>query len=222
VLDGEDISETIAKMIDTTIADGIAASVDGDNGSFSVPALRKNLFWLIAPTDFEGDNVTAEQAQEFLSARAHDVYAKQQEVFGEHIRELERVALLTSVDRHWIDHLDAMDDLRGGIGLAAYAQRNPLNEYRLSAGDMFDAMIGEIRVDTVRMVLFSRPAQQIQRVQVAKQKSAVAAAVGGEDTKKRPVVKKAAEKVGRNDPCPCGSGKKYKKCCGANAAGEEN
>lgn len=222
VLDGEDISETIAKMIDTTIADGIAASVDGDNGSFSVPALRKNLFWLIASTDFEGDNVTAEEAQEFLSARAHDVYAKQQEVFGEHIRELERVALLTSVDRHWIDHLDAMDDLRGGIGLAAYAQRNPLNEYRLSAGDMFEAMIGEIRVDTVRMVLFSRPAQQIQRVQVAKQKSAVAAAVGGEDTKKRPVVKKAAEKVGRNDPCPCGSGKKYKKCCGANAAGEEN
>jgi preprotein translocase subunit SecA len=115
-----------------------------------------------------------------------------------------------------------MDDLRGGIGLAAYAQRNPLNEYRLSAGDMFEAMIGEIRVDTVRMVLFSRPAQQIQRVQVAKQKSAVAAAVGGEDTKKRPVVKKAAEKVGRNDPCPCGSGKKYKKCCGANASGEEN
>ena len=222
VLDGEDISETIAKMIDTTIADGIAASVDGDNGAFSVPALRKNLFWLIASTDFEGDNVTAEEAQEFLSARAHDVYAKQQEVFGEHIRELERVALLTSVDRHWIDHLDAMDDLRGGIGLAAYAQRNPLNEYRLSAGDMFEAMIGEIRVDTVRMVLFSRPAQQIQRVQVAKQKSAVAAAVGGEDTKKRPVVKKAAEKVGRNDPCPCGSGKKYKKCCGANAAGEEN
>ncbi len=222
VLDGEDISETVVKMIDSTIADGIAASVDADKGEFSVPSLRKNLFWIIAPDDFAGDAATAEEASELLTTRAHEVYAKQQEVFGEHIRELERVALLTSVDRHWMEHLDAMDDLRGGIGLAAYAQRNPLNEYRLAAGDMFDSMIGDIRVDTVRMVLFSRPAQQIQRVQVARQKSASAAAVGGEDTKKRPVVKKAAEKVGRNDPCPCGSGKKYKKCCGANSSGEEN
>ena len=222
VLDGEDISETIGKMIDSTIADGIAASVDADKGEFSVPALRKNLFWILAPDDFAGDSATAEEASELLLNRAHEVYEKQQTVFGEHIRELERVALLTSVDRHWIDHLDAMDDLRGGIGLAAYAQRNPLNEYRLAAGDMFDTMIGEIRVDTVRMVLFSRPAQQIQRVQIARQKAATAAAVGGEDTKKRPVVKKAAEKVGRNDPCPCGSGKKYKKCCGASSAGEDN
>ncbi|MBE6654736.1 MAG: preprotein translocase subunit SecA [Ruminococcaceae bacterium] len=222
VLDGEDISETIVKMMDGAVADGIAASVDTDKGAFSVPALRKNLFWLIAPDDFAGDAATAEEASELLLSRAHEVYAKQQEVFGEHIRELERVALLTSVDRHWMEHLDAMDDLRGGVGLAAYAQRNPLNEYRLAAGDMFDGMIADIRVDTVRMVLFSRPAQQIQRVQVAKQQAATAAAVGGEAAKKRPVVKKAAEKIGRNDPCPCGSGKKYKKCCGANGSADEN
>ena len=222
VLDGEDISETIVKMMDGAIADGIAASVDTDKGEFSVPALRKNLFWIIAPDDFAKDTATAEEASELLVSRAHEVYAKQQEVFGEHIRELERIALLTAVDRHWMEHLDAMDDLRGGIGLAAYAQRNPLNEYRLAAGDMFDSMISDIRVDTVRMVLFSRPAQQIQRVQVAKQQVAAAAAVGGEASKKRPVVRKAAEKVGRNDPCPCGSGKKYKKCCGANNSGEEN
>ncbi len=222
VLDGEDISETIVKMMDGAIADGIAASVDTDKGTFSVPALRKNLFWLIAPDDFAGDTATAEEASELLVSRAHEVYAKQQEVFGEHIRELERVALLTSVDRHWMEHLDAMDDLRGGVGLAAYAQRNPLNEYRLAAGDMFDGMIADIRVDTVRMVLFSRPAQQIQRVQVAKHQAAAAAAVGGEETKKRPVVRKAAEKIGRNDPCPCGSGKKYKKCCGANGSADEN
>ncbi|MBO5006239.1 MAG: preprotein translocase subunit SecA [Clostridia bacterium] len=222
VLDGEDISETIVKMMDGAVADGIAASVDTDKGAFSVPALRKNLFWLIAPDDFAGDAATAEEASELLLSRAHEVYAKQQEVFGEHIRELERVALLTSVDRHWMEHLDAMDDLRGGVGLAAYAQRNPLNEYRLAAGDMFDGMIADIRVDTVRMVLFSRPAQQIQRVQVAKQQAASAAAVGGEAAKKRPVVKKAAEKIGRNDPCPCGSGKKYKKCCGANGSADEN
>ena len=80
---------------------------------------------------------------------------------------------------------------------------------------MFEAMIANIRVDTVRMILFSRPVEQIQRTQVAKQREAEAAKVGGENAKKQPVVKKAAEKVGRNDPCPCGSGKKYKKCCGA-------
>ena len=114
-----------------------------------------------------------------------------------------------------MQHLDAMDDLRGGVGLAAYAQRNPLNEYRIAAGEMFDAMIANIRVDTVRMTLFSRPAEQIKRTQVAKQREAQAAAVGGDGEKKRPRVKKAADKVGRNDPCPCGSGKKYKKCCGA-------
>ena len=83
---------------------------------------------------------------------------------------------------------------------------------------MFDAMIANIRVDTVRMILFSRPAEQIKRTQVAKQREISAAAVGGEQTKKAPVVRKASEKIGRNDPCPCGSGKKYKKCCGANNA----
>ena len=215
VLDGEDISETIKKMIDSSIADGIAASVDGESGKLSLEAVRKNLFWLVAPDDFSEGEPSAENVSSFLTERAHSVYEKQQEIFGENIRELERVALLRSVDKHWMEHLDAMDDLRGGIGLAAYAQRNPLNEYRIAAGDMFDSMIDEIRVDTVRMVLFSRPVQQIKRVQLAKQQQAAAAAVGGETDKKRPVVKKTSEKVGRNDPCPCGSGKKYKKCCGA-------
>lgn len=215
VLDGEDISETIKKMIDSSIADGIAASVDGESGKLSLEAVRKNLFWLVAPDDFSEGEPSAENVSSFLAERAHSVYEKQQEIFGENIRELERVALLRSVDKHWMEHLDAMDDLRGGIGLAAYAQRNPLNEYRIAAGDMFDSMIDEIRVDTVRMVLFSRPVQQIKRVQLAKQQQAAAAAVGGETDKKRPVVKKTSEKVGRNDPCPCGSGKKYKKCCGA-------
>ena len=222
VLDGEDISETIAKMIASSISDGVSESVDMESGKLSVDGVRKNLFWMVAKEDFAEDReYTAEEITEALTARANGIYEHQKEVFGENIRELERVALLRAVDTHWMEHLDAMDDLRGGVGLAAYAQRNPLNEYRIAAGEMFDAMIANIRVDTVRMTLFSRPAEQIKRTQVAKQREAQAAAVGGEGEKKRPVVKKAAEKVGRNDPCPCGSGKKYKKCCGATGADKE-
>ena len=223
VLDGEDISATIAKMITGCIADGVAESISMESGKIDLDALRKNLFWIIAKEDFaEEREYTEAEVTEFLTERASGIYERQQEVFGENIRELERVALLRAVDTHWMQHLDAMDDLRGSIGLAAYAQRNPLNEYRISSGEMFDAMIANIRVDTVRMILFSRPAEQIQRTQVAKQREAEAAKVGGEDTKKQPVVKKAADKVGRNDPCPCGSGKKYKKCCGAAGAGKED
>ncbi len=223
VLDGEDISETIAKMIDGCISDGAAESIDMESGKLNLDSLRKNLFWIIGNDDFKEEReYTQAEVTELLTERANDIYAKQHEVFGEQIRELERVALLRSVDTHWMQHLDAMDDLRGSIGLAAYAQRNPLNEYRIAAGEMFDAMIANIRVDTVRMILFSRPVEQIQRTQVAKQREAEAAKVGGEQTKKQPVVKKASEKVGRNDPCPCGSGKKYKKCCGAAGAGKED
>ncbi len=223
VLDGEDISETIGKMIASSIADGVLESTDTENGKISLDNVRKNVFWMVAPEDFaEEREYTAEEVTETLTSRANGIYEHQKEVFGENIRELERVALLRAVDTHWMQHLDAMDDLRGGVGLAAYAQRNPLNEYRIAAGEMFDAMIANIRVDTVRMTLFSRPAEQIKRTQVAKQREAQAAAAGGDTSeKKRPVVKKAAEKVGRNDPCPCGSGKKYKKCCGAAGADKE-
>ena len=216
VLDGEDISETIAKMISGTIADGVSESVDMESGKLSADNVRKNLFWICAKEDFAEDReYTAEEVTAMLTERAESIYRNQQEVFGADIRELERVALLRAVDTHWMEHLDAMDDLRGGIGLASYAQRNPLNEYRIAAGEMFDAMIANIRVDTVRIILFSRPVEQIKRTQVAKQREAAAAAVGGDNTKKAPIVKKASEKVGRNDPCPCGSGKKYKKCCGS-------
>ena len=222
VLDGEDISETIAKMIESSIADGIAESIDTESGKISIDNVRKNVFWMVAKEDFaEEREYTTEEVTQTLVSRANGIYERQKEVFGENIRELERVALLRAVDTHWMQHLDAMDDLRGGVGLAAYAQRNPLNEYRIAAGEMFDAMIANIRVDTVRMTLFSRPAEQIKRTQIAKQREAQAAAVGGDGEKRRPTVKKAAEKVGRNDPCPCGSGKKYKKCCGATGADKD-
>ena len=221
VLDGEDISGTVKKMIETSVSEGISASVDPESGAVSKEELRKNLFWLLSENDFADAEITIDGVRDVLLPRAEEIYEKQQEIFGENMRELERVALLRSVDTHWMAHLDAMDDLRGGVGLAAYAQRNPLNEYRIAAGEMFENMIADIRTDTVRMILFSRPAEQIKRAEIAKQKAASVASVGGEAVKKRPVVKKAAEKIGRNDPCPCGSGKKYKKCCGANIRDEQ-
>lgn len=221
VLDGEDISGTVKKMIETSVSEGISASVDPESGAVSKEELRKNLFWLLSENDFADAEITVDGVRDVLLPRAEEIYEKQQEIFGENMRELERVALLRSVDTHWMAHLDAMDDLRGGVGLAAYAQRNPLNEYRIAAGEMFENMIADIRTDTVRMILFSRPAEQIKRAEIAKQKAASVASVGGETVKKCPVVKKAAEKIGRNDPCPCGSGKKYKKCCGANISDEQ-
>ena len=162
---------------------------------------------------------------QMLKERAAALYAQKEELFGADVfKEIQRVILLRNVDSKWMDHLDAMDDLRGSIGLHAYAQRNPVTEYRIQGADMFDERIDSIRTDTVRAMLsvVPRAKEEIKRVSVAKVTSEGFA--GGKMEKAKPKVLKRAEKVGRNDPCPCGSGKKYKKCCGAgntSAEGEE-
>ena len=133
------------------------------------------------------------------------------------MREIERVILLRAVDTNWMDHIDAMQDLQGSIGLRAYAQRDPIVDFRMESADMFDGIIQTIKETTVRHILNARPRpESIQRRQVAKGNIE---SVGGDAStmKKKPIVKSKSEKVGRNDPCPCGSGKKYKKCCGLNA-----
>ena len=220
VLDGEDISGTVRTMLEKSITEKLAAS-EGENG-FDPVAAREMLLWITTPEDFEG-NITRETLEKTLLDRIHMLYEKQETVFGERMRELERVALLRAVDVNWMAHLDAMDDLRDGISLSSYAQRNPLTEYRIASGEMFDEMIDKIRTDTARMVLFAKPAEELRRREVAKQKTAELASVGGGKEKPRPVVRRASERIGRNDPCPCGSGKKYKQCCGRpgeNSAGQ--
>lgn len=128
------------------------------------------------------------------------------------MRELERVVLLKTVDRHWMDHIDAMQELRRGIGLNAYAQVNPVDEYKRQGFDMFEEMIENVRRDTARLMFLARVrGAEPQREHVAKEQMAAGASDGS--VKKGPVRKK---KIGRNDPCPCGSGLKYKKCCGKN------
>ena len=137
------------------------------------------------------------------------------------MREIERTLLLRSVDEKWMDHIDAMDDLKGSIGLNAYAQRNPITEYRIQGADMFDAMSADIQSTALRRILGAVPRTEvkIERKQVAK--PLIEGFAGGKmPQRKEPA--RSGEKVGRNDPCPCGSGKKYKKCCGAGDSSAED
>ena len=218
VLDGADISEKIRKMVDSSVSDTLHRCI-GEDGNFIPEDAKLQLGWLMTEEDMEKD---IRELEALLPMRARSVYENQEKVFGDNMRELERVALLRAVDVNWISHLDEMDDLRDGIGLNAYAQRNPLTEYRIQSGNMFDDMIEKIRMDTVRMVLFAKSAAEIKRAQVAKQKTASLAGVGGDTSEaKKPVVRRASERVGRNEPCPCGSGKKYKQCCGKPGGSEQ-
>ena len=151
-----------------------------------------------------------------LKQEARDFYALREQGFEQiklDVRELERVVLLNAVDRRWMDHIDAMDHLREGIGLRAFANRNPITEYKIEGYDMFDEMVRLIREDTVRSMFLARINVPQERKQVAKAEETnldQAKAAGGPAGPK-----KVAKKAGRNDPCPCGSGKKFKNCCGA-------
>ncbi len=212
VLDGADLSEKIRGMIENVVELSFREA-DREEEGFDMEAAKTSLRWITSPADYEVAT-TREALHGLVTERVDTIYKMQEELFGEKMRELERVALLRAVDTNWIRHLDEMDDLRDGVGLNAYAQRNPLTEYRIASGEMFDDMIEKIRKDTVLTVLFTKPMVELRRREVAKQQAAEVAKVGGEKEKPKPVVRRASERVGRNDPCPCGSGKKYKQCCG--------
>ena len=144
-----------------------------------------------------------------MTEKAEERYKEREAMFGDNMREVERVILLRVVDAKWMDHIDSMEQLRQGINLRAYAQRDPVIEYKFEAMDMFEEMIAVIKEETIKYLFHVVPQSQIERQQVAKP---VAENLGGDGTvQKKPVVK--SERVGRNDPCPCGSGKKYKHCC---------
>ncbi|MBR5452850.1 MAG: preprotein translocase subunit SecA [Clostridia bacterium] len=240
VLDGLDLKEKLLSMIATTLEESVAEFTQSEiPDEWNFEGLRNRYAGLLCnEDDFRYDrdqlnDVTRESLSDELTQRAEKLYLEKEELFGEEaMREIERIILLRNVDEKWMDHLDVMDDLRGSIGLHAYAQRNPLSEYRIQGADMFDAMISEIREDTVRMVLSVMPRNvQMQRVAVARATSegfadapaeapAQPAAAPQAPGRPSPAIKgtpiKKEQKVGRNDPCPCGSGKKYKKCCGMN------
>ncbi len=223
VLDGLDLKDKIRRMISTIIANAVHTHLsDPDKSNWNFEELKTYFFGTLCNkddfryTDDELSSVTAEEITELLEERADKLYSEKEAIFGvNEMREIERIILLKSVDRRWMDHIDIMDDLKDSIGLHAYAQRDPLKEYQIQGADLFDEMIASICEDTARAVLSVVPRQQeIKREAVAKVTSAGFVGAKAEGTVKKPVKKDV--KVGRNDPCPCGSGKKYKKCCGLN------
>ncbi len=230
VLDDADVKEKIKAMIETTIDNAVDTFIGGEESAeWNFDGLRGYFFGLLCnDKDFiysekQLDELKKTDIANNLKERALKIYADKEDLFGsDKMREIERVLLLRNVDLKWMDHIDAMDDLRGSIGLQAYAQRNPISEYRIAGADMFDEMIASIREDTMRSVLSVVPAKtEIKREEVAHVTGEGFS--GGE--KKQPIKNKTTvvtgKKVGRNDPCPCGSGKKYKKCCGF-TEGEED
>ncbi|WP_125116023.1 preprotein translocase subunit SecA [Agathobaculum sp. Marseille-P7918] len=220
VLEGKDVKDNIMSMIDDTIARAVHAAI-GENHLISPEmveqARRPFIGVFLRPEDCtftpeECDDLTAEQLTNVLSDQAHKVYDAKEQMLGAPImRELERVVLLKNVDTKWMDHIDAMTELRNGIGLRAYGQHDPVVEYKREGFDMFDAMIDAIREDTVRMIFLAqvRTREEPKREQVAKE----TAAAGADDGSVKAEPKRVGKKIGPNDPCPCGSGKKYKKCC---------
>ena len=216
VLDGVELKPLILKMLDDCITDSIDFYCPKalPKGDWNIDGLREKFFgWLVGPDDFQGE-VDRDEAWELLSTRGHEQYEKREAEFGDELmRSLERMVLLRNVDSLWMDHIDAMDELRRGIGLRAYGQHDPVVEYREVGSDMFDEMNTSIRENTVKMMLTVRirNEEDTKREQVAKE---VTASGGSSDgTEKGRTVRKG-KKVGPNDPCPCGSGKKYKNCCG--------
>ncbi len=229
VLNGENVTGTIQRMIESTVEETVARYTSGETSAdWDLEGLRNYYLGLLTEegdlcyTQDEQKKLHREHISDELIDRAIELYHSKEELFGEEIfREVERAILLQNVDRAWMEHIDAMDDLKGSIGLQSYANRDPVVEYRIHGLEMFEGMVGEIREKTVRMVLSALPRQKVERVQVA---NPLTEGFEGAKTSVKKIVltpRVSGTKVGRNDACPCGSGKKYKKCCGANAAGTD-
>lgn len=221
VLNGENINDNINKMIDT-ISENIVNMYCSESNipdNWDLSAMAKYAESIIMPENtidiksIDLETITIQEIKDTIREKTHALYETKEAEFGvEVMRELERRALLKAVDEKWMDHIDDMDQLKYGIGLRAYGQHDPVIEYKREGFEMFDEMIRNIQQDTVKMLLHIRKENVVvHREQVAKPITAS----HGEEIAKTPKKRETA-KVGRNDPCPCGSGKKYKKCCGIN------
>ena len=222
VLDGENLKESVQTMLSTVISTEVQAHMgelkhmDAENwrevcAQFRGLFLRPDEFKF---TDEELQQYDAQALTDLLQERASDIYARKEAELGEPLmRELERVMMLRVVDEYWMDNIDAMQELRQGIGLRAYGQNDPVVAYKKEGYEMFESMIAAIQAETIRRIFLARVqvgATTVKRERVAK---VTGESAGSDGTVKKQPVKKG-QKVGRNDPCPCGSGKKYKKCCG--------
>ena len=217
VLNGENMRDVIFKMIQDQVESAVDMCVSGEveKEDWNLRELNEILLPIIPlkkirMTDLDGIE-TDKELKQYLKEQAVRLYEAKETEFPEpeQFRELERVILLKVIDHKWMDHIDDMDQLRQGIGLQAYGQRDPLVEYKMSGFDMFDDMTAAIQEDTVKLLFHVKVEQKVEREEVAK-----VTGTNKDDTVKAAPKKRATEKVYPNDPCPCGSGKKYKQCCG--------
>lgn len=228
VLDGESLSTEIGNMIDAVVNTIVPQYITEE--SKDIEGLKKEVFTefgiesldILKQEKFEAEDVIKE-----LSEKAHNIYNTKSEKFGESMRELERVITLKIVDEKWMEHIDNMDELKNGVGLRAYAQKDPVVVYRMEGFDMFDEMVYDIQYDVVKLLMHvterDEGAQRQQTSEITSAKLQETSAIELVDGKISPkeggidkTIRNEEPKVGRNDPCPCGSGKKYKNCCGKN------
>ena len=220
VLNGESMRDAIFKMITDRVEDCVNTCISSDipKEEWDLNELNQLLLSIIPMQPVTSEDVDGVKSHKelahLLKERAVKLYEAKETEFPEpeQFRELERVVLLKVIDRKWMDHIDDMEQLRQGIGLQSYGQRDPLVEYKMAGFDMFDDMTASIQEDTVRLLYRVRIEQKVEREQVAK-----VTGTNKDDTAANTPKKRAAAKIYPNDPCPCGSGKKYKQCCGRNA-----
>ena len=213
VLDGVDMDATIRKMITDSIADNVTLYCAGaETENWNMAGLTAKYAWLLGETEIPAVHKTSEVVSFLTDLAIARLDGMEAEYGKERLIKLEHKVLIMNVDLLWMDHIDAMDQLKRGIGLRAYAQHDPVVAYRQEGFEMFEEMSNAIRENTVQMLLTVRirSEEELKRTQTV----TITATSGADDgsEKKQPV--KKGKKVGRNDPCPCGSGKKYKQCCG--------
>ncbi|MGB8452256.1 MAG: preprotein translocase subunit SecA [Anaerocolumna sp.] len=220
VLDGESMRDSIFKMITDTVEDCVNTAISDDQlpEDWDLNELNNLLLPIIPLEPIEQDSSDLKYTKknaliQKLKEDAISLYEAKEADFPEkeHLREIERVILLKVIDRKWMDHIDDMDQLRQGIGLQAYGQRDPLVEFKFMGFEMFDEMTDAIREDTVKALMHVRIEQNVEREQVAK-----VTGTNKDETVQQGPVRRVGKKIQPNDPCPCGSGKKYKYCCGKN------
>ena len=218
VLDGESMKEVVLKMVKDIVSQTVDRTISDEQApeDWDFAQLNIELRAIVPITEYmpsadEIKNMKKAELKETLTEMALQAYADKEKEFPdpESMREAERVVLLKTIDRKWMDHIDDMDQLRQGIGLQAYAQRDPLNEYKMAGYDMFNEMMASIREDTVKMMFRVKVEKPEEREQVAK-----VTGTNKDDSGVKAPIRRNAPKIQPNDPCPCGSGKKYKQCCG--------
>ena len=241
VLDGENLKEDILGMVDE-VASSTVATYFNEEGEVDKEGLKQEIiteFGIFDTLDsLKEDEPKQEEVEKELIEKAHEIYEQKEKDFGEEtMRELERIVVLKIVDSHWMDHIDAMDELKNGIGLQAYGQKDPVVQYRIVGNDMAEEMSANIKIDVVKFMMNARKREgtmrreeQITNVRASLDDSEGQTKSGVSDSelndaainlvdgnKKGRTIVNSSPKIGRNDPCPCGSGKKYKNCCGKNA-----